>query len=193
MSRASRTAGTDRPRRPRHRRSLFRQGRRRRGQAARRREGLHRSPGRASPEPRSHRPGVVRAITAAGGRFRFSAKDLTFTALDGLPARRPGLLIASSDWLRAGLDADLGQTRSPFVSRSDPVKGAEWTLTLPRDDVAIRGRAARARWPPARRRGRPADWPLRALEEGFERIPGEDRSRSPCISCRRITTRASTR
>jgi hypothetical protein len=50
-------------------------------------------------------PGVVRAITAAGGLFRFSAKDLTFTSLDGLPARRPALLIAAAhgyapDWVQ---------------------------------------------------------------------------------------------
>ena len=85
-------------------------------------------------------PGVVRAVTAAGGLFRFSAKDLTFTALDGLPARRPGLLIAVSegygpDWMHTW-----GHTGSSFVSHWDPVKGAELTLTLPRDDVPIRGR-----------------------------------------------------
>ncbi len=85
-------------------------------------------------------PGVVRAITAAGGRFRFSAKDLTFTALDGLPARRPGVLIASSEWYGPDWVPTWGQNRSPVVSHLDPVKGAEWTLTLPRDDVAIRGR-----------------------------------------------------
>jgi RNA polymerase sigma factor (sigma-70 family) len=84
--------------------------------------------------------GEVRAVTEGDGRFQFSAKDMTFTSLDGLPARRPGLLIATAegygpDWIQTW-----GQTNSSFVSHLDPVKGAEWTLTLPRDDVPIRGR-----------------------------------------------------
>jgi RNA polymerase sigma factor (sigma-70 family) len=91
-----------------------------------------------SPEPAT--PGSVRATTAAGGRFRFSAKDLTFAGLDGLPTRRPGLLIAAvngsgPDWVQTW-----GQTGSSFVSHFDPVKKAEWTLTLSRDDVPIHGR-----------------------------------------------------
>ena len=47
--------------------------------------------------PRPTHPGEVRAVTAAGGQFRFSAKDLTYTELDGLPARRAGLLIAAAE------------------------------------------------------------------------------------------------
>jgi hypothetical protein len=90
--------------------------------------------------PAPTHPGEVRAVTAAGGRFRFSAKDLTFTSLDGLPARRSGLLIAAAegygpDWMQTW-----GETGSSFVSHWDPVKGAELTLTLARDDVPIRGR-----------------------------------------------------
>ncbi len=90
-------------------------------------------------KPVPTKPGEVRAVTAGGGRFRFSAKDLTFTAEDGLPARRPGLLIASAagygpDWVQTW-----GETGSTFVSHYDPIKGAEWTLTLVRDDVPIRG------------------------------------------------------
>ncbi len=85
-------------------------------------------------------PGEVRAVTADDGRYRFSAKDMTFNALDGLPACRPGLLIADAegygpDWVRTW-----GQTGSSFRSHTDPVKGADLTLTLPRDDVPIRGR-----------------------------------------------------
>jgi RNA polymerase sigma factor (sigma-70 family) len=91
-----------------------------------------------SPTPTG--PGAVRAVTADDGRFRFSAKDLTFTSLDGLPARRPGLLIASKpgygpDWVRTW-----GETGASSVSHTDPKKEAEWTLTLARDDVPIRGR-----------------------------------------------------
>jgi protocatechuate 3,4-dioxygenase beta subunit len=91
-------------------------------------------------EPRPTNAGDVRAVTREDGRFRFSAKDLIFTALDGLPARRPGLLIATAegygpDWMQTW-----GQTGSSFVSHWDPVKGAELTLTLTRDDVPIRGR-----------------------------------------------------
>jgi RNA polymerase sigma factor (sigma-70 family) len=96
-----------------------------------------------SEQPRSPGPtdpGVVRAITAAGGQFRFSAKDLTFNSLDGLPARRPGLLIATTEGYGPDWVQTWGQTGSSFVSHLDPVKAAEWTLTLARDDVLIRGR-----------------------------------------------------
>ena len=91
-------------------------------------------------KPAPTHPGEIRAVTADGGRFRFSAKDLTFTSNDGLPARRPGLLIATApgfgpDWVQTW-----GQTGTTFVSHYDPIKGAEWTLTLVRDDVPIRGR-----------------------------------------------------
>ncbi len=87
-------------------------------------------------------PGPVRAITGADGRFRFTAKDMTFTAIDGLPARRPGFLIATAegygpDWLRTwGRD---GLSSSP----PGPAKPSEMMLTLPRDDVPIRGRLLR--------------------------------------------------
>jgi RNA polymerase sigma factor (sigma-70 family) len=99
---------------------------------------LPRSESTRSPGPTD--PGVVRGVTAADGRFRFSAKDLTFTAPDGLPARRPGLLIATAE----GFGPDWVQTRGeigpPLPWHLDQVKAAEWTLTLPRDDVPIRGR-----------------------------------------------------
>ncbi|MDR3638059.1 MAG: sigma-70 family RNA polymerase sigma factor [Isosphaeraceae bacterium] len=90
--------------------------------------------------PGSTIPGGVRAVTAAGGLFRFSAKDLTFMSLDGLPARRPGLLVADAEGYGPDWVQTWGQTGSSFVSHLDPVKGAELALTLPRDDVPIRGR-----------------------------------------------------
>jgi hypothetical protein len=99
---------------------------------------LPRSEPTRSPGPTD--PGVVRAVTAADGRFRFSAADLTFTAADGLPARRPGLLIAVAEGYGPDWVPTWGETGSSFVSHLDPVKAAEWTLTLPRDDVPIRGR-----------------------------------------------------
>src|SRR5262249_44421598 len=48
--------------------------------------------------------GAVRAETDADGRFAFVAPDMTYTELDGLPARRPGLLVATAegyapDWM----------------------------------------------------------------------------------------------
>jgi protocatechuate 3,4-dioxygenase beta subunit len=85
-------------------------------------------------------PGAVRAVTAAGGRFRFSAKDLTVTALDGLPARRQGLLMGTAPGYGPDWENTWGQTDLWFVSHADRVKGAKWTLTLARDDVPIRGR-----------------------------------------------------
>jgi RNA polymerase sigma factor (sigma-70 family) len=82
----------------------------------------------------------VRAVTTADGRFRFSAKDMTFIALDGLPARRPGRLIAKAD----GYGPDVVWTPGPAWWDSslliNMVKGDEWTLTLARGDVPICGR-----------------------------------------------------
>jgi hypothetical protein len=48
--------------------------------------------------------GPVRAVTGADGRFSFDAPDMTFRSLDGLPARRQGLLFAAHegyvpDWM----------------------------------------------------------------------------------------------
>ena len=53
--------------------------------------------------------GPVRAETGTDGRFEFVAPDMTFTDLDGLPARRTGLLIATAEWLRTRLDGHLGR------------------------------------------------------------------------------------
>ena len=52
--------------------------------------------------------GPVRAVTGADGRFSFDAPDMTFRSLDGLPARRQGLLFATHRGIRAGLDDDVG-------------------------------------------------------------------------------------
>jgi RNA polymerase sigma factor (sigma-70 family) len=90
--------------------------------------------------PTPTHPGEVRAVTAAGGRFQFSAEDLTFASLDGLPARRPGLLIAAAEGFGPDWVQTWGQTGSSFVTHWDPVKGAALTMTLARDDVPIRGR-----------------------------------------------------
>jgi RNA polymerase sigma factor (sigma-70 family) len=91
-----------------------------------------------SPGPTNR--GAVRAVTAAGGLFRFSAKDLTFTSIDGLPARRPGLLIAAAEGYGPDCVLTWGLIGPSHFSHRDPVKGADLTLTLPRDDVPIRGR-----------------------------------------------------
>ena len=87
-------------------------------------------------------PGPVRAITGADGRFRFTAKDMTFTAIDGLPARRPGFLIATADGYGPDWARTWGRGES-IRSLSDPGSQPEPTLILPRDDVPIRGRLLR--------------------------------------------------
>jgi RNA polymerase sigma factor (sigma-70 family) len=85
-------------------------------------------------------PGPVRARSGADGRFEFDAPDMTYTSLDGLPRRRPGLLIASADGYAPDGIATWGETGSSFRSHWDPVKGAEPVLRLVRDDVPIHGR-----------------------------------------------------
>jgi hypothetical protein len=89
---------------------------------------------------RSNTPGPVRAETDAQGRFEFDAPDMTYTGLDGLPARRTGLLIATADGFAPDWMETWGQTRSGIRSHWDPVKGAAVNLQLARDDVPIRGR-----------------------------------------------------
>ncbi len=89
-------------------------------------------------------PGPVRTRSGADGRFAFDAPDLTFTARDGLAARRPGFLIAAADGLAPDGLATWGRSEWPtyFSPRqvADPVKGDEPVLRLDRDDVPIRGR-----------------------------------------------------
>ncbi len=63
--------------------------------------------------------GPVRALTDADGRFSFDAPDMTFRNLDGLPARRQGLLFATHegfapDWMTTwGHHPDAWQVASP--------------------------------------------------------------------------------
>jgi beta-lactamase regulating signal transducer with metallopeptidase domain len=85
--------------------------------------------------------GPVRARTDADGRFEFDAADMTYTEQDGLPARREGLLMAAKDgyapdWLPTwGHRTGLG-----FRTHWDPIKGADVSLHLAKDDVPIHGR-----------------------------------------------------
>jgi beta-lactamase regulating signal transducer with metallopeptidase domain len=85
--------------------------------------------------------GPVRARTDADGRFAFDAPDMTYTELDGLPARREGLLSVTkdgyaADWLHTwGHRTGLG-----FRTHWDPIKGADVNLQLAMDDVPIHGR-----------------------------------------------------
>lgn len=85
--------------------------------------------------------GPIRARTDADGRFAFDAADMTYTALDNLPARREGLVIAAADghapdWFHSWGHA----TGSGLHTHWDPVKGAPLNLQLAKDDVPIRGR-----------------------------------------------------
>jgi hypothetical protein len=79
-------------------------------------------------------------VSDRDGRFQFDAPDMTYPELDGLPARRPGLLIAAADGYGPDWVYTWGQSRSGFRSHWDPIKAAELTLTLARDDVPIHGR-----------------------------------------------------
>ncbi len=77
--------------------------------------------------PSEERPvAPVRAVTDRSGRFRFSAPDWTDRALDGLPVRRAGLLIA------------MAESYGPDWVRTWQPKTTEWTLKLVRD-VPIHG------------------------------------------------------
>jgi hypothetical protein len=82
----------------------------------------------------------VRAETSADGRFDFDAPDMTFIDLDGLPARRDGLIVATADGCAPDWLHIWGRARSGFQSHSDPAKDAELNLRLAADDVPIRGR-----------------------------------------------------
>jgi len=85
-------------------------------------------------------PGPVRAVSGADGRFRFDAPDLATPGPDGLPTRRPALVIASADGYAPDAVPTWGVTGSSFVSHSDPVKGADVALRLAPVGVPVRGR-----------------------------------------------------
>src|SRR5262245_46069024 len=85
--------------------------------------------------------GPIRARTDAAGRFAFDASDMTYTALDNLPARREGLVIATADGYAPDWFHSWGHaTGSGLRTHWDPVKGAALNLQLAKDDVPIRGR-----------------------------------------------------
>ena len=84
--------------------------------------------------------GPVRAKTDADGRFEFDAPDMTYTEIDGLPARREGLLIATKDGYAPDWFHTWGQDHSGLYTHWDPVKGADVDLQVAKDDVPIHGR-----------------------------------------------------
>jgi hypothetical protein len=83
--------------------------------------------------------GPVRALTGADGRFSFDAPDMTFTSLDGLPARRPGLLFATHEGYAPDWMTTWGQPPDEWRIIRTPVKQAEYTLRLAKNDVTIHG------------------------------------------------------
>ncbi len=94
----------------------------------------------ARDDPKLKEIGPVRARTDADGRFAFDAPDMTYSELDGLPARRQGLLIAAADGFAPDWMVTWGANHGSFRSHWDPVKGADIALELAKDDVPIHGR-----------------------------------------------------
>jgi RNA polymerase sigma factor (sigma-70 family) len=84
--------------------------------------------------------GPVRATTGADGRFEFDAPDLTYTGLDGLPARREGLVVVTNDGYAPDWFHTWGDDHRGIQQYWDPVQGAAVNLQLAKDDVPIRGR-----------------------------------------------------
>jgi len=70
--------------------------------------------------------GPVRARTGADGRFAFDAPDMTYTEVDGLPARRSGLLIAIADGYAPDWVFTWGQNRrgGPLAFRAEQGDGS---------------------------------------------------------------------
>ena len=102
--------------------------------------------------------GLVRALTDVDGRFSFDAPDMTFRYLDGLPARRQGLLFATHEGYAPDRMTD-AWGRHPDASRANLatlVKQAEYTLRLAKNDVTIHGTLLGP--------GRRAAWPERAFK-----------------------------
>ncbi len=84
--------------------------------------------------------GPVRAHSDADGRFAFDAPDMTFTELDGLPARRQGLLVAALEGYAPDWAVTWGAIHDLFGEHWGPIKGEDLTLRLAKNDVTIHGR-----------------------------------------------------
>ncbi len=84
-------------------------------------------------------PLAIRATSGAGGRFEFDARDMTYTEIDGLPARRKGLLFAKAEGYAPDWIFTWGRNGA-YALPGDPIKGADLTLRLVRDDASIHGR-----------------------------------------------------
>src|SRR5262249_10325223 len=66
--------------------------------------------------------------------------DMTYTEVDGLPARREGLLVVTKDGHAPDWFHTWGQNHSGLQTHWDPVKGADVHLQLAEADVPIHGR-----------------------------------------------------
>ena len=84
--------------------------------------------------------GRVRAETDEEGRFEFEAPDLTHLDLDGLAARRDGLISATADGYGPDWIFFEGRARSALRAPADRIKQNEFVLRLAKDDVPIHGR-----------------------------------------------------
>jgi|GEM_PF-5460479 len=82
----------------------------------------------------------VRATTDEKGRFEFEAADMTYTADDGLAARRSSLIIATADGLGPDWMYAWGANQGSITNHLTPRKGAPLDLQLGGPDVPIRGR-----------------------------------------------------
>ena len=90
-------------------------------------------------DPKLKAIGPVRALTDANGRFSFDAPDMTFRSLDGLPAQRQGLLFATHEGYAADWMTTWGHHPEPSRAFPTPVRQAEYTLRLAKNDVTIHG------------------------------------------------------
>ncbi|HEX7378788.1 MAG TPA: carboxypeptidase-like regulatory domain-containing protein [Pirellulales bacterium] len=82
----------------------------------------------------------VRAVTGEDGRFAFDAPDMTYLDVDGLRARRAGLMSATADGY--GPDWIFVKDRSQSFGRTPAVriKRNHFTFELAKDDVPIQAR-----------------------------------------------------
>ena len=90
--------------------------------------------------PMPDNPGPVRAVTGADGRFEFDAPDMSFTEIDGLPARLEGLVMATADGFQPEFEISWGQTPVYLRVGTLQAKGPDLELRLRRGDVPIHGR-----------------------------------------------------